>query len=202
VSIVIDPSIGQTGIVYSGLQQSAGPQFSPQSPSLPQSLSQAMPNISPFATSSGSGRATRVETDEGLRGLGARRANLERLNLQGSRVSDEGMRFIVEMGQLRELNLANTQIGDTGIISLSNNQNLQRLDLTGTPITNAGLASLARLENLHTLLLANTPITDAGLLELRGMRNLRELDVSRCAGITPAGIRALQTAIPTLTVFG
>src|SRR5262249_55083470 len=60
------------------------------------------------------------------------------------------------------LSLDGTQITDAGLKELASLKNLHALDLHRTPVTDAGLKELAGLESLRALDLGWNPVTDAG----------------------------------------
>jgi hypothetical protein len=66
-----------------------------------------------------------------LRGL----EQLRSLDLNGTRITDEGLRVVAELPQLKELRLARTAISDEGFKKyLGTKDSLLKLDLTGTAV--------------------------------------------------------------------
>jgi hypothetical protein len=128
------------------------------------------------------------------------RESLEMLNLQGTRVTDEGMHTIDHCVGLRNLKLAFCEITDKGLEWLSGLHAMQYLDLTATHVTDAGMKYLAMMENLYWLELASTKVTDVGLLELRACQRLSYIDLSNTR-VTENGIRMLRNALPELHVW-
>ena len=87
------------------------------------------------------------------------------LSLEGSRVTDEGLRHLARMPQLESLNL------------------------TGCSITDAGLRVLRDLPNLERLMLMRTPTGDSAIAALRG-KPVRFLQVGEL--VTDAGLALLH----------
>lgn len=123
--------------------------------------------------------------------------NLQELYLHNNpQLTDDGIKHLQGMHQLTELTLANTGISDAGMKYLSGMKDLEKLHLANCQrLSDAGFEHLANLKNLKSLLLFLTPITDAGLKHLHGLKKLELLDL-RDTKVTPAGISALQQALP------
>lgn len=119
---------------------------------------------------------------------------LQRLNLQGSNVSDEDLKSFAALKDLRELNLSRTKVGDAGVAALAELRGLTSLSLSGTQITDASLKSIGELVELRQLGLARTQITDAGLVSLAGLPRLIGLKLADTR-ITAAGLKSLEKLI-------
>ena len=144
------------------------------------------------------------------------------VSLDGSKVGDAGMAHLRGLQLLTGLAIRDTNVGDAGLATLSELPNLVSLLVSRTRITAAGLAHLARptklhslsiggnnltdaampllarMTNLERLTLDQTPaLTDAGLVPLRSLPKLMSLTITE-SKVTPAGIAALQQAIPSL----
>ena len=117
--------------------------------------------------------------------------NLQRLQLQLSRVSDAGLVQLASLHRLRRLSLEDTRVGDEGLSHLAGLTNLESLGLSDTIITDAGLAHLSGLTNLQRLTLEGIPIGDEGLAHLSGLTSLQELDL-RVSNVTDDGLVHLQ----------
>ena len=122
-----------------------------------------------------------------LRSLPIRRAYLNRTKL-----SDEGLRFLLENDAIQILEIGKTNVTDDGMALLSQARDLESLMLGDIPITNAGCEHLARLANLRHLRLGSSEITDAGLKWLSQMRNLYSLGLNS-ANVTAPGVTALSS---------
>ena len=94
------------------------------------------------------------------------------LQMANADVTDETLRFLLPMSQLRELDINDSQVSD------------------------AGLGTIAELKSLRTLKLRATPITDQGFRDtLLHLPNLQQLDV-RQTGILPETIAEWKQAQP------
>ncbi|MAV34073.1 MAG: hypothetical protein CMJ59_01325 [Planctomycetaceae bacterium] len=91
---------------------------------------------------------------------------MERLNLEGTSISDAALAHIGSFKNLRELDLSKTGIGDTGLAHLKTLSQLEVLYLTGTQITDRGLIQLAQLKQLEILDVAQTQVTAQALERL------------------------------------
>lgn len=120
-----------------------------------------------------------------LRGL----RTVRRLDLGSNPVTDEGIKHIEGLTDLRELDLnmyRSTGLGqgehvgrisDAGLASLRGLSGLEKLVLFGVPMTDAGLAHLAGLTNLRELDLRATRIAGPGLIHLAGLTRLQKLNL-------------------------
>jgi hypothetical protein len=101
--------------------------------------------------------------------------------------------------QLYDLNLAGTKISDDGLKALDNMSNLRRLHLEKTAVTDAGLSHLKNLNNLEYLNLYHTSVSDAGLAQLQGLKKLKNVYLWQ-SKVTDEGAETLKKALPTLSV--
>ncbi len=86
------------------------------------------------------------------------------------------------------LRLSRTKITDAGLKELVDFKNLTNLSLSGTAVTDAGLKELAFFKDLSHLDLSDTNVTGTGLKHLAGCKKLTRLDVA----LTDDGLRALS----------
>ncbi len=93
------------------------------------------------------------------------------VTLQGTKVTDTGLKELAPLKNLTTLILQATKVTDSGLKELAHLKNLTTLHLQATPITDAGLKELAPLKNLTTLMMVGLKVTDAGLKELATLRN-------------------------------
>ena len=121
-------------------------------------------------------------------------ASLTHLNLDGTHISDAGLRELKSLQNLQVLNVAHTAVTDAGLVHLEGMKALSFLDLGGTKVSDDGLAFLKPLANLTGLSLHGARITDAGLQQLSQMENLELLGLEHTK-VTDAGL----AAIPKLT---
>ncbi|MGD9856276.1 MAG: leucine-rich repeat domain-containing protein [Planctomycetaceae bacterium] len=125
--------------------------------------------------------------------------NLRSLNIRFKTLTG-GLGHLAGMSQLTALNIPGSKITDDDLAQLTGLSSLESLNIGGSPITDAGLQHIAALKNLKTLHLRQTGITDAGLAQLAPLEHLQELNLLLCAGVTDAGVKALQAALPDCTI--
>lgn len=118
------------------------------------------------------------------------------MNLVGDKMQDSQLSLIQPLDQqVAVLNLGRTKITDDGLKAVEGLKNLRKLHLENTKITDAGLAHLKNLSNLEYLNLYGTQVTDAGLEQLVGLKNLRALYLWQTKA-TPQGVEKLKKALP------
>lgn len=168
------------------------------------------------------GRATKVdckaaelndEQVEILKGL----PDLVDLSLENSAVTNDGLKILEEMPQLKSLSLRRcAQVTDDGLVHLKALVNLERLLLLYTTVTDAGMvhlqplthlklldlrgcmqigdgamAQIKSLPELTDLKIRTNALTDQGLLELKDM-DLTVFELEDAGKVTNAGIEALK----------
>jgi len=92
------------------------------------------------------------------------------LALDGTQLTDEGLKCLRGMDRIRQLQLCGTRITDQGLKHLEGMTGLSVLHLANTEISDTGLKHLEGLTGLSTLCLSDTEISDAGLEHLQGLR--------------------------------
>ena len=90
-------------------------------------------------------------------------AALEKLNLEGTDISDLGLEQIGRFTSLRELNLSFTSISDRGLVRLGALRKMRRLMMAGTRVTGSGFAALADWKELQELDLTSAPVSDESM---------------------------------------
>jgi hypothetical protein len=96
----------------------------------------------------------------------ARLKHLRVLRLQGTFVTDAGLKHIAGLADLRELDLNDCRISDAGMQYLKRLTRLEKLRLAGSLVTNAGLEVLWGKPALLTLDLRYTRVTRSGVSRL------------------------------------
>jgi len=125
------------------------------------------------------------------------------LHLMDTSVTDDGLRHLKRLGNLRVLSLASfapawvkgkrlTPITDAGMANLDL-PNLVALLLDGLPISDAGLKSLPDLPALNSLQLTGTNVQGPGLSRLAAFRNLASLHLNG-SPVTDEGLGHLAGA--------
>lgn len=94
-------------------------------------------------------------------------ANLQRLNLSRSSITDEGLKHLGGMMNLRRIDLSTTTISDDGLAHLSGLNRLSYINLYATSITDEGLRHLHGLANLRRIYLWQTNVTSEGVEQLQ-----------------------------------
>jgi len=129
------------------------------------------------------------------------------LGLRGTRITDDGLRHLNKLTNLRQLTLANpdlpkqipdsrwamSPITDAGLIHLKGLTTLTNLNLDGLPITDAGLDALTDLPGLEGLSLSRTKTKGPGLGRLKSLPTLAVLYLEENE-LTPEGLTSLMAA--------
>jgi eukaryotic-like serine/threonine-protein kinase len=116
------------------------------------------------------------------------------------KITEEGLKSLLKMTELKNLDLNNTSVGNEGIRTLQQLPNLEILGLRNSKMTDEGFAEMKTLKRLWVLHIGRTKITDTGLKHLSEISTLREFDV-RDTQVTPKGIEAFIKANPGCRVF-
>lgn len=102
-----------------------------------------------------------VDADEQPRGW-----NLQRVNLESTKVTDASIPAIARSKNLSELDLSNCNVSDIGIQALTGHKSLKTLWLTGCKVTDASIAVLLSIPQLESVHLAKTSVTPVGWSKL------------------------------------
>ena len=105
-------------------------------------------------------------------------------------LTDDGVRHLARMPQLRELDLSQTGVTDRGLEVLRHLPNLESLSLVFTRATDAGLEHLRSCRALERVNLMWTNTGDGGLRALAGMTRLSHFRSGN--NVTDAGLTALH----------
>ncbi len=144
-----------------------------------------------------------------------------RLWIDGTSITDAGLKHLSEMPNLGQLDLTGLEITDAGLKHVGTLPNLVHLSLGGTKITDDGIEHLVHLPlthltlgacpeitdralqyasnwpNLYLLELTETRVTDAGLQHLEGLEKLAHLWVAR-TNVSTAGVERLLGKLPAI----
>jgi hypothetical protein len=93
---------------------------------------------------------------------------LKTLDLQHTRITDAGLSRLSRL-KLNWLYLDGTKITDDGLKAIENMTDMQYLFLADTPIDDAGLAHLAKFKHLQILAVGGTRVTPSGLRRLAAL---------------------------------
>ncbi len=162
----------------------------------------------------------RPVTDDGLANLAGNTA-LKELLMDGSKITDAGMKYLETMPNLENVSLS-AEITDAGLVHVKGLKNLKVINLSdkitdaglphlvglaelesvgplSTGVTGKGIDTLAPLKNLSGINLFNSPIADADLDKLAQFPELSHLTLSGTK-ITDAGLLKLAK-LPKLQVL-
>jgi hypothetical protein len=118
-------------------------------------------------------------------------ATIQELRIGNSKaITDDGVRHLSRLQQLRHLDLSMTAVTDRGLEVLRALPALESVNLSWTRTTDAGVAHLANGARLRTVHLTGTLAGDGSLRALAGKPELAFLHTG--VGITNAGVRVLQ----------
>ena len=124
--------------------------------------------------------------------------NLDSLSLSLTRVTDEGVRQIVEMfPNLKKLDISRTDLGRKGLHQISRLKKLESLNISMTPVSLENATGLSQLTNLRELILYGAPVTDRGLKSVLPGKNLVSLNLDNTL-ITGFSIELIG-ALPNLS---
>jgi Leucine-rich repeat (LRR) protein len=119
---------------------------------------------------------TRI-SDRGLRALKTTPA-IEELNLYfAEQISDESSAIYRNWKHLKKLNLRGTKITDLTLEILGGVPTIESLDIGWAQITDTGLDHLSSLTNLKSLSMGGNKLTDTALQFLRTMPQIEYLDI-------------------------
>lgn len=129
--------------------------------------------------------------------------SLEELTLSGNReLTDEGLKSLGDLVNLKELYLTDIPIDGSVISSWNRLTQLEELNLSYTKLDEKHLVHLSGMKNLKLLDVTYTDFSDAGLEFVRGLKQLSVLFVM-ATRVTPEGAAELKKVLPDVNVkFG
>jgi hypothetical protein len=105
-------------------------------------------------------------------------------------VTDDDLRLIAKLPNLRRISLMETNVTDAGLAHLAGLENVQALCLNGTKVTNAGMDHIKDWKHLRSLMLQHTAVDDAGLKHVGAFRDLEVLVLNNTK-VTSRGVAEL-----------
>ncbi|MFO1501597.1 MAG: protein kinase [Verrucomicrobiota bacterium] len=134
--------------------------------------------------------------DDALRVL-AKCPRLRQLKVEGTAITQEGLRALVSARKLSLLNVGGcSNLNEDDLIEvLPQFGQLRKLELPGAQFGDEAAEALAALTHLTELRLTATRVTDAGLAKLWPLSELELLDVQH-TGVTVEGVAAFSKAHP------
>ena len=144
-------------------------------------------------------RRSRQQLSSELRQL-LEHPTLESISLRHSKLTDEELKIVGRMRNLKILDVGNTLVTSAGLQYLSELTELRKLNLWHTQITeDGGLAALEKLPLLESLELDETRLDDRAVVPLARMKSLRYTELWH-TDLTAAGIARLKKFHPQLEV--
>ncbi len=105
-------------------------------------------------------------TPEDASGIKSISKNVVELDLAGCKISQEMIRAIADLPQLRKLSLQQSSISDADLQTMTLLKNLAVLNLRSTSISDQGIRSLQGLAALKKIFLYQTAVTKSGVQDL------------------------------------
>jgi Leucine-rich repeat (LRR) protein len=125
---------------------------------------------------------------------------LEDLDLsEDSLIDNDGLVAVGKITSLKKLNLWRVAVNDAGISHLAPLKNLEWLNLDNTQLTDGGLSVLKEMNALTFLHLGSTAVSDSGIPSLLHLKNLKDLKVTRTS-VTENGVAELKKHLPQTEV--
>jgi hypothetical protein len=121
------------------------------------------------------------------------------VRLTASSFDGSGLARIRDLTNLQRLDLNGTAVSDASLLHVQGLVGLKVIDLCDTKVSDAGLAHLAGLKSLEVLYLVNTPVTDAGILHITKLESLRAIYLTGTK-VSDAGLATLKQALPGLVI--
>lgn len=122
--------------------------------------------VRPIATGSGWLDVSAVNlsslSDTAFDRLVALSAHIHGLNLSGLQLTENQIRQVVKLKQIRRLDLRNTGIGDPSLRHIAQLNQLEYLNLVGTMISDNGLQQINNIKTLKNIYCWNTSVTATG----------------------------------------
>lgn len=137
-------------------------------------------------------------TDDGLKHIGSL-TELRKLSLSDTLVTPKGLSILRNLPLLENLNLSRIPLGERVNEPLQPLKNLYSLDLTGTQLTDKAVMNLPAFPKLRTLILRRNNLTDKCICSLLRYRGLQNLDFTDTL-VTGEGLKRLK-GLPSLRLI-
>jgi hypothetical protein len=141
-------------------------------------------------------------TDQGLRSVAELHDLRELVIWWATAFSDDGIAHLSRLPRLRLLDISLSTLGDESLRHLAELPALEDLTLEGRKFTDRGLSYLAKAKQLRrlTLRMDESEITDAGLETLQGLTNLRHLHLQNTQ-FSQAARDRIRKVLPNLELI-
>jgi hypothetical protein len=164
---------------------------------------EGMPNLKGMKKLEGIMLSNTAVTDKGLSNLKVQK-HLKEIDLGSlfgkADITDSSLAEL-SLGNLERLQINGTKVTDSGLALLMNSRNLSVLWADRTDITDKGLEHLKALDKLVWLKLEDTKVTDAGLRHLEGLTELFALELIGTK-VTKEAAEKFQVKIPKCRIEG
>ena len=114
------------------------------------------------------------------------------MDLNGSDVTDDGLKHLAKLTNLESISLAGTKVTNAGLSGTLELPKLVSLSLVGCTVTMPMMETLSKLENLEVLSLESAKVGDNELPPLANLPRLKDLNLSLCP-ITDNAFKVLGT---------
>lgn len=121
---------------------------------------------------------TKKITDNGVRFL-SKLVDLKFLELSGTAVGDPTAKVIAKLPRLEHIGIRNTLVTKPSLLIGSNSKTLRSLNMTNIPYAPGGLSGVERLAGLKNLGIRETKVGDEIARYLGKFKNLRKLDMEK-----------------------
>lgn len=106
-----------------------------------------------------------------------------------------------ESGRVIELNVEGKEISNEDLKRISELTELKKLSLYGSTFDQTGLKDLANAGRLEALGVGKTAVTDQALVWIAEISSLRWLWIFECDKLTPDGVAEFRQARPDVEVY-
>jgi formylglycine-generating enzyme required for sulfatase activity len=130
-----------------------------------------------------------VDLDDGLLDHFRDAEHLQSINLQGSRITDAGLRRLPALTKLQTLHLAGTQ--STGEVLAHFSQSPLR-EVSFANLTDEGAEKLVAFSSLVAINARSSPLGRSGLQAIASLRQLQSLQLEQCENLTDQDFQLLS----------
>jgi hypothetical protein len=128
------------------------------------------------------------------------RTDIRMIQFRGPEITNANLHAVGWLKETESLEINSTRVTDNGLSAIAEWKDLRWLSLQANPLTDQSLDIIRNFGQLERLELGGTQITDNGLIKLAGLKNLEKLNLSCCTMVTQTGVQRLQTALPNCEI--
>ena len=130
-------------------------------------------------------------TDVGLNEL-AKLANLSRLVISDSKVTNAGVPILATFKRLKFLNMGSCpELSEAGFKALGGLRNLEGLAIGGSQVIDESMVAIKELQNLNSFSVSGSLITDEGVKGLSNLKYLTSLGITDVARVTDKSVEEI-----------